>query len=90
MPVARRGRRRCYHNFHSLRDGSNDFDDEFGVLYATLPLAGYEAARVQRAVKEDRAAYAVIAGVLSEIGPYVRFIAVSLDTSRQLPKPRPI
>lgn len=69
----------------SLWNGTNDFNDEFCVLHATIPLAGYESARVQREVREDRAAYAIIAGALGEIGPYVRFIAVTLDTSRQLP-----
>jgi hypothetical protein len=68
----------------SLWEGSNDWNDAFQVLHATLRLDDYETARRQAAVSEDRAAYAAIAEVLSEIGPYVRFIAVSLDTTKQV------
>ncbi len=67
----------------SLWTATNDFNDEFCVMHATLPLDGYEAARLQHESKEDRFAYAKIAGVFSEIGSHVRFIAVSLDTSKQ-------
>jgi hypothetical protein len=68
---------------YSLWRATNDFGDEFCVLHGTLPLDGYEAARLQRESSEDRSAYARIAGVFSEIGSYVRFIAVSLDMSKQ-------
>lgn len=68
----------------SLWDGSNDWNDDFHVLHASLPLNDYETVRRQLEGKEDRAAYADIAEVLSEIGPYVRFIAVSLDTTKQV------
>ena len=61
---------------------SNDFNDDFTVLYAQLPLDSYEKARLQNESKEDRVAYAKIAAAFSEIGSYVRFISVSLDTTR--------
>lgn len=64
-----------------LWNGSNDFNDEFCVLHALLPLVRYEEARQQSQSKDDRTAYAKVANVLTEIGPYIRFIAVSLDLS---------
>jgi hypothetical protein len=63
---------------------SNDFNDEFHVLHATLRLEPYEIARRQRAGREDRAAYRQIAEVFTELGTYIRFIAVSLDASKAL------
>lgn len=65
-----------------LWTASNNFNDEFSVLFAKLSLNAYEKARLQKESKEDRSAYAKIAAVFSEMGTYVRFISVSLDTSR--------
>ena len=65
--------------------GSNDFNDDFELLHATLPLDRYESARLQKDSPTDRAAYAKIAEAFTEIGSYVRFIAVTLDTSKRPP-----
>jgi len=58
--------------------GTNDFADEFHVLFATLPLQEYERFRSISARPEDRSAFSDIAEVLTEIGTYIRFIAVEL------------
>lgn len=65
--------------------GTNDFNCEFGLLHATLPLDRYESARLQKESANDRVAYDTIAAAFSELGTHVRFIAVSLDTSNRAP-----
>jgi hypothetical protein len=65
----------------------NHFNDDFYVLHATVHLQRYEAARQQAESGSDRKAFVKIAEVLSEIGPYIRFIAVDLDMSKQSTQP---
>ena len=58
--------------------GTNHFNDEFQVLIAHVPLQEYEEFRVLSSQPEAQSAFRQIAEVLTEIGPYIRFIAVGL------------
>jgi len=61
-----------------IEDGTNHFGDEFQVLLANVPLQEYEEFRVLSGNPEAKEAFRRIAEVLTEIGPYIRFIAVDL------------
>jgi hypothetical protein len=67
-----------------LLDGINDFSDEFSVLYASVPLDSYLEFKEMEATWENRLEFSKIAKTISEIGPYVRFIAVGLDTDEKV------
>ena len=62
----------------SVVAGTNDFNDDFSVLYAQVPLPQYEELRGCSSDPAARAAFARIAEVAPEIGPYIRFIAIDL------------
>jgi hypothetical protein len=64
----------------NLCDGTNFFGDEFSVLLLTASLEQYAAFGEQHEDLEARSAYRSIAETMTEVGPYVRFIAVELDT----------
>lgn len=66
----------------TISNAFNHFNDEFCVLHATVCLERYEAARNMAAARSDRTAFAKVAEVMNEIGPYIRFIAVELDMSK--------
>jgi len=70
-----------------VMEATNDFNDEFRILHATLPLERYEKLRSARDEKTQERAFKVIAKVISEFGPYIRFITVDLE---QLPGPTPV
>ena len=59
-------------------EGTNHFNDEFHVLVAYVPLQEYEKFRILSSQPEAQMAFRQIAKVLTEIGPYIRFIAVEL------------
>jgi hypothetical protein len=61
-----------------VHEGTNHFNDEFQVLLAHVPLQEYEEFRSLSSHSEAKQAFREIASVLSEIGPYIRFIAVGL------------
>jgi nitrogen regulatory protein PII-like uncharacterized protein len=61
-----------------LCDGTNHFNDEFQVLVADVPLREYERLRKAATEPKSRRAFRQIAEVFTEIGPYIRFIAVDL------------
>lgn len=64
-----------------LRTGTNYFHDEFTVLYLATPdVDRYSRLGEKGAEPEFSSACAAIAKTISEIGPYVRFIEVALDT----------
>lgn len=63
--------------FH-VNEGTNHFNDEFQVLVAHVPLQEYEEFRILSSQPEAQRAFRQIAEVLTEIGPYIRFIAVGL------------
>lgn len=61
-----------------LIDATNDFSDSFAVLYARVPLDQYEELRGMLQDSTQREAFAQIADVVTEIGPYIRFIVAEL------------
>ena len=61
-----------------VAEGTNHFNDEFQVLVAQVPLQEYESFRELASQPEAQNAFRQIADVLTEIGPYIRFIAVDL------------
>ena len=61
-----------------IHEGTNHFNDEFQVLLTHLPLQEYEEFRALSIQSETKRAFRQIANVLSEIGPYIRFIGVGL------------
>lgn len=63
-----------------LRDGTNAFGDEFSLLYLCASIDQYVEMGANQANKDATQAFAVIAHTIAEIGPYIRFIAVELDT----------
>jgi hypothetical protein len=70
-----------------LQNASNGFNDEFSVLHATVGLQQYEQARAFSESQEHKLAFRHIAETVTEIGPYVRFVAVALDPNRKPPLP---
>ncbi len=60
-------------------DGTNDFNDEFTVLVAVVPLKRYEELRKLGEDPKTRHELTAIADVARELGTYVRFIAVDLE-----------
>jgi len=54
---------------------SNGFDDELYVLCADVPLELYEELRIST----EKAHFAKIADVISEIGPYISYVGVKLE-----------
>lgn len=63
----------------NLCAATNHFNDEFYVLHAYVPVALYEDARLHGTSVANRAAFSRIAKTFTEVGTYVRFIAVDLS-----------
>ena len=63
-----------------LREGTNGFNDEFCVLYYHAPLDQYVAIADEYEKREIKLAYQHIAEAVTEVGRYIRFIVVALDT----------
>ncbi|MGA9854515.1 MAG: abortive infection family protein [Gammaproteobacteria bacterium] len=63
-----------------IRDGTNVFCDEFSLLYLSASLERYVEMGERVTNEEDSQAFRQIARVISEVGPYIRFVAVELDT----------
>lgn len=61
-----------------VTDGTNNFNDDFCVLIAQVPLPEYENFRTAADQAEVKWAFQQIATVVTELGPYIRFIAVDL------------
>jgi len=75
-----------------LGAGTNVFGDDFSVLVATVPLEDYVKLAELKSNESARAAIHGIVNVLNEIGPYVRFVAVRLDSKAPpalVPSPSP-
>jgi hypothetical protein len=66
-----------------VREGGNDWQDEFRVLYRTVRLEDYDVYEAMSRSPDDHAAFADIAKVLIELGLSIRFIGAELiiDTS---------
>ena len=62
-----------------LYEGTNDFNDDFNILYAEVDLEDYEELRRISEDAEGRFAFNSIASTITEIGPYVRVIACELQ-----------
>jgi hypothetical protein len=63
-------------------EATNHFSDEFSILHAVVPLEEYERLRRSQQDTAEREAFRQIAEVLSELGTYIRFIAVELALER--------
>ena len=61
-------------------EGTNGFGDEFQVLYWCAPFEKYMELADSVDEPLTRAACRQIANTITEVGPYIRFVAVSLDT----------
>ncbi len=59
-------------------EGTNHFNDEFQILFAHVPLQEYESFRILTSQAQAQRAFRQIATVLTEIGPYIRFVVVDL------------
>ena len=62
-----------------VMDATNHFGDDFSALHATVPLEQYVNAEAYKD-REGKAAFQQIAATITEVGPFIRFIAVALDT----------
>jgi len=62
----------------SIWNGTNDFNDEFSLFYAEIPLLQYEAVKSVANYPDVKQAFTQLAEVATEIGPYIRFIAINL------------
>ncbi len=67
-----------------LRNGTNGFGDEFSALYWRGPFDQYMELAERANDPEQRSAFARIADAVSDLGPYIRFIAIELDTDSGL------
>jgi hypothetical protein len=68
-----------------IRNGTNVFSDDFCVLYwSTSSIESYVEAAEWAEKKTYADAFTKIAETVSEIGHYIRFIAVDLNTEEQL------
>src|SRR6266480_1818574 len=65
-----------------LYNGTNPFGDEFTVLHAKVELEQYT--KIAEAAEDPgvKKAAAQLAHTVSEIGPYVRFVVVVLDSEQ--------
>ena len=65
----------------SLYVGENDFGDKFSVLYSDVSLDQYVDVDGYRRTLEGRNALQSIARTMTELGEYVRFIAIGIKTT---------
>jgi hypothetical protein len=65
----------------------NFFNDDFNILFAVVPLSTYESLRELRDTVEGKHLFRAIAETISEIGPYIRFVAVELQMEPAQPEP---
>ena len=61
-----------------IKDAHNDWGDEFSVLYAETPLSQYEQLRKIENNPASKEAFGQLAHTISEVGPYIRIVAVDL------------
>lgn len=64
----------------------NFFNDDFNILFAVVPLPTYESLRQLSDTAEGKHAFRAIAETISEIGPYIRFVAVELQMEPAQPE----
>jgi len=68
-------------------DGTNFFGDEFLVLYARIPIDDYVALEENGFAEQYTTEFRCIAEVISQLGPYIRHIAVDYTID---PGPAPV
>jgi Abortive infection C-terminus len=75
-----------------IHDGENDFGDEFSVLHAEVDLPAYvEIEEIHRGAG-GRQLFAAMANTFTELGRYIRFVAVDLsldDAPDPVSSPKP-
>lgn len=59
-------------------EATNHFNDEFSALHAVVPLVEYEHLRRGQEDQAERLAFRRIAEVITELGPFIRFVSVDL------------
>lgn len=79
-------------NFN-LFDATNNFGDEFCVLYKTLPIEQYVELEEQTLTSTDLLPYRHIALTITDLGPFIRFISVGIEQENgvepvAVPEPR--
>jgi hypothetical protein len=67
-----------------LYEGTNFFNDKFSVLRLRVPLTQYVELAEREEDSAQRLAFRKIAETLTEIGPYIRFILLELDSKSEL------
>ncbi len=75
-----------------ISHGTNFFQDKFEVLHRSVPIEGYAALEEQGCSSDDRLAYRDIANTITELGHYIRFIAIVPDLNAgpgMVASPRP-
>jgi len=94
--LTKRGKKRAANLLETegfrVERGVNDWGDDFSVLYREVNLDDYVRYDELAKSPEARTAFEDIAKVITEIGPFVRFVGVELvrDSSPQpVPTPRP-
>lgn len=68
-------------------NGTNDFKDEFCILYRTVALDDYIRFESYSTAPDDKVAFTEIAKTVTELGPFIRFIVVELKTKAD---PQPV
>lgn len=63
-------------------EATNHFNDEFSMLHAVVPLDEYERLRHSQQDQVERQTFWQVAEVISELGTYIRFVAVELALER--------
>jgi hypothetical protein len=63
-----------------LYSGTNGFGDEFSLLYLSAPIDQYVSLAERSRASDSKSLYSSIARTVNEIGPYIRFIAIGLDS----------
>jgi Abortive infection C-terminus len=64
-----------------LHIGENDFGDDFSVIYAAVTLPAYVEIEEIHHTPGGREIFAMIAKTITELGHYIRFVAVSVATA---------
>lgn len=62
-----------------IQQSTNGFSDDFHILYSEVPLELYEKLREEIKEPECKHAFKALAEVISEIGPYIRFVAIEMS-----------
>lgn len=62
-----------------IRHSWNTFEDDFNLLYCSIPAAQYEEVRKFQESPSGKQAFRDLAEVVSELGTYIRFIVIDLS-----------